>query len=173
MPHDLVTVEGWTDVPPLRSSATRSPLGSRRLLVALVVGPLLAALGLAFVLHHVVLWRDFRGAARVPAVITDAEYVKPELLQDPSRMRVSLAGDGGPDEVVIDRPGSAPGRLRDGDRVVVLYSAARPGHAVFPQQLGMGELVLPVGFVAIGLSATVSGGLSLLGRHRGPRRGRV
>jgi hypothetical protein len=76
-------------------------------------------------------------------------------------LSVSLAGvpDGWAsiDDVLL-----APAGLSAGDRVTVLYDAARPGHALFPSQFGWTKLLFPGGLLfLVGLVPTIGYGLAI------------
>ncbi|MEU0968131.1 DUF3592 domain-containing protein [Streptomyces sp. NPDC005917] len=94
-------------------------------------------------------------------MVVDADYNRPQMKQSPKFVRVALA-DGHETRASIDDVAHAPGSLSPGDHVTVLYDPARPGHALFPSQLGWLALMFPgVLFVAAGLVPTTGYGLAI------------
>ncbi|MEV5841592.1 DUF3592 domain-containing protein [Streptomyces sp. NPDC051985] len=128
---------------------------------ALTVGLLFVVLGSALALDNVKARLHFDDADEVPAVVVEADYTKPHLKQSPEHVGVALA-DGHRTPASIDDVAQAPDGLSPGDHVTVLHDAARPGHALFPSQLGWGALMFPGGMLLLcGLVPTVVYGLAL------------
>ncbi|MEU9337092.1 DUF3592 domain-containing protein [Streptomyces sp. NPDC048290] len=86
----------------------------------------------------------FRDAERVSAVVVEADYVKPQWKQGASFISVDVAGAHDV-RASVDNVFQAPDGLSAGDHVTVLYDASRPGHALFPGQLGWTKLMVPGG----------------------------
>lgn len=141
--------------------------GVRRTLVpavSLLVGLAFTVLGVVFASACLAARWHFGDAQKVPAVVLHADYAKPHQKQSASSITVHLTGvhdvQASIDDVVM-----APDGLSTGDHVTVLYSTSRPGHALFPSQLGWSKLLFPGGlFFLIGLVATIGHGLDIARR---------
>lgn len=130
--------------------------------LVLTVGLLFVTVGVVFSLDNMAARLHFDDAEQVPAVVVEADYVKPQLKQSPEFISVALA-DGNKGRVSIDNVAQAPDGLSPGDHVTVLYDAARPGHALLPGQLRWEALMFPGGlFLAFGLVPTVVYGLAII-----------
>ncbi|MGE7433860.1 MULTISPECIES: DUF3592 domain-containing protein [Kitasatospora] len=124
-----------------------------RTLVNLVGAVAFMVTGLVFDCTQVHLWVNFADAEEVPAVVTDAEYVRTGTRESPAVIRVAIDTDDGPVEATADDPAGGPNGLTAGDRVRVLFDPARPGHAAFPGQLDWNAVTFPGGgFTMIGLA---------------------
>ncbi|MES5823443.1 DUF3592 domain-containing protein [Streptomyces sp. RG80] len=140
----------------------------------------LAALsfGLVLTLDTLAARRAFDGAGEVTAVVTRTEYAKPKLKVDAEAIEVTLTNGSGT-AATIDDVTTAPDGLTPGDRVTVLHDPARPGHALFPSQLGWSALMFPgLSFAVLGLIQTlVVAGVAtravLVRRTRGGRLGEM
>ncbi|MER8185524.1 DUF3592 domain-containing protein [Kitasatospora sp. NPDC094015] len=128
-----------------------------RLVLGVLVGPVVMVVGLVGGTGYVERRADFGHGNRVEAVVTEIEYARPGPRQGVHRMTVALPGTTSDDWLEIEDPGSASDRLVPGDRAVVLVSDARPGRALFPQQLGLGALALPAVLLLSGVLLTVAG----------------
>ncbi|WP_319354893.1 DUF3592 domain-containing protein [Streptomyces turgidiscabies] len=143
---------------PQRGEGIRRSLGY---MVGLLAGLISVTLGFALGFANGAARLHFDDAEKMPAVVVTADYAKPQLKESPSSIRVSLAGvpDGW---ASIDNVLLAPGGLSTGDRVTVLYDAERPGHALFPSQLGWTKLMFPGGLLfLVGLVPTIGYGLAI------------
>ncbi|MFI1352751.1 DUF3592 domain-containing protein [Streptomyces sp. NPDC020898] len=129
--------------------------------LALTLGLLFVAVGVVFGLDNVAARLHFDDAEKVPAVVVDADYNKPQLKQSAKFVSVALTG-GHNMRASIDNVGQAPDDLSPGDHVTVLYDAARPGHALLPSQLRWEALMIPGGlFLVVGLVPTIVYGLAI------------
>lgn len=129
--------------------------------LGLVAGLLFVTLGFYFGLDNGAARLHFDDAEKMPAVVVEADYVKPQLKQSPSHITVDLAG-ARDSQASIDNVFQAPDGLSAGDRVTVLYDAARPGHALFPSQLGWMKVMVPGGLLfLVGLVPTIGYGLAI------------
>ena len=129
--------------------------------LGLVSGLLFVTLGFYFGLDNGAARLHFDDAEKVPAVVVEADYVKPQFKQSPSHITVDLAG-AHDSQASIDNVFQAPAGLSAGDRVTVLYDAARPGHALFPSQLGWVKMLVPGGlFIVVGLVPTAGYSLAI------------
>ncbi|MCW8383827.1 DUF3592 domain-containing protein [Streptomyces justiciae] len=145
-----------------------TPQGAKRIRRALVltlgllVGLLFVTIGFILGLDNVVARVHFDDAEKVPAVVVNADYAKPRMKDSASFIRVKLPGVHNI-QASIDNVIQAPDGLSPGDRVPVLYDPARPGHALFPSQLGWTKLMFPGGgFFLLGLGATIANGLAMV-----------
>ncbi|QNA73438.1 hypothetical protein C8250_017295 [Streptomyces sp. So13.3] len=130
------------------------------LILPFLAGPLFLALGLVLGIDNGTARLHFSDAQKVSAVVTSAEYVKPQFKQSASRVRVALLVDGRQVVASIDDVASAPDGLSAGDSVIVLADQARSGHALFPSQLGWEKMALPGGFIGAGLFTSIAAGVS-------------
>ncbi|MEU5095048.1 DUF3592 domain-containing protein [Streptomyces sp. NPDC020996] len=139
----------------------------RRALVhtlGLLAGLLFVILGFVLALDNAAARWHFGDAEKIPAVVVDADYAKPYLKQSASFISVNLTGIHDV-QVPIDNVLLAPDGLSRGDRVIVLYDASRPGHALFPSQLGWTKLMFPGGLLfLVGLVPTIGNGLVIARR---------
>ncbi|MFF4895850.1 DUF3592 domain-containing protein [Streptomyces sp. NPDC001068] len=144
--------------------------------LCLLVGLVFMTAGFLIGFDNVLARVHFADAEKVPAVVVDARYVKPEMRQSPSFISVRTTGVHDV-RATIDDVFLAPDGLSPGDRVTVLYDTARPGHALFPGQLGWTKLMFPggglflCGFVAaitygIWMTKEVTGDQSRALHHR-------
>lgn len=130
--------------------------------LGLTLGLLFVTIGVAFALDNVAARLHFDDAEKVPAVVVDADYNKPQWKQSPKFVSVALT-DGEKTRASIDNVTQAPDGLSPGDHVTVLYDAARPGHALLPSQLRWTALMFPgVLFLAVGLIPTIGFGLAII-----------
>ncbi|MER6187841.1 DUF3592 domain-containing protein [Streptomyces sp. NPDC001652] len=142
-----------------------TPQGGKRIrrslgyTLGLVAGLLFVTLGF-FGLDNRAARLHFDDAEAVPAVVVEADYVKPQLNQSSSSINVNLTG-AHDIQASIDNVFQAPDGLSAGERVTVLYDAERPGHALFRSQLGWTKLMFPSGFFPIVLVPTVGYGLAI------------
>ncbi|WP_405820175.1 DUF3592 domain-containing protein [Streptomyces sp. NBC_01390] len=129
--------------------------------LGLLTGLLFVTLGFVLGLDNAVARLHFHDAEEVPAVVVAADYAKPQLKESPSFVSVNLAGVQD-DRASIDNVLLAPDGLSRGDHVTVLHDAARPGHALFPSQLGWTKLMFPGGLLfLVGLVPTIGYGLAI------------
>ncbi|WP_327699550.1 DUF3592 domain-containing protein [Streptomyces sp. NBC_00459] len=129
--------------------------------LGLVLGLLFATLGFFFGLDNGAARLHFDDAEKIPAVVVEADYAKLQPKQHPSFITVNLTGAHGI-QASIDDVIQAPDGLSTGDRVTVLYDAARPGHALFPSQLGWAKLMFPGGLLfLVSLVPTIGYGLAI------------
>ncbi|MCW8382413.1 DUF3592 domain-containing protein [Streptomyces justiciae] len=152
-----------------RGQVHRRPgvLGIRQALVhtlGLLGGLLFIILGFALAWDNAAARWHFGDAEKVPAVVIEADYAKPQLKQSASFISVKLTGVHNA-QASIDNVLLAPDRLSADNRVTVLYDASRPGHALFPGQLGWTKLMFPGGLLfLVGLVPAVGNGL-VIGRR--------
>jgi hypothetical protein len=129
--------------------------------MAMIFGPVILAVGLCVMSGQVGAWLDFHGKPRIRAVVEQANYKKAGQ-QEASSVMVGFTIDGRQKHAWIDDAFSAPDGLSAGDRVTVLFDADRPGHALFPAQLGWNmSMLFWVVWVLIGLVATTRGVIEL------------
>ncbi|MGW1801473.1 hypothetical protein ACWCQN_37525 [Streptomyces sp. NPDC001984] len=122
---------------------------------------LFVTIGLVLGLDNAAARLHFDDAGKVPAVVVEADYAKPQMKQSASFISVTLT-DGYRTQASIDNVLQAPDSLSTGDHVTVLYDAARPGHALFPSQLGWTKLMVPGGLLfLVGLVPTIGNGLAV------------
>ncbi|MER5641102.1 hypothetical protein ABT095_29650 [Kitasatospora sp. NPDC002227] len=146
----------WIDLGPAGSASdTRA---TARQVTRLLVAPVFLAVGLWLTVPTVLAHIRFADAPRVPAVVAEAVYGKPEARQSPERIRVRvIAADGSTSSAAaeVDDINGAPGGLVPGERVTVLAAPDRPGHVLFPEQLGWWSLVFP-GLLLCGIGLATS-----------------
>jgi hypothetical protein len=143
---------------PQGGERTRRALGYT---LGLVLGLLFVTLGFVFGLANGAARVHFDDAKRIPAVVVDADYAKPQLKQSPSFITVDLSGVQDI-QASIDDVFQAPDGLSTGDHVTVLHDAARPGHALFPSQLGWAKLMFPGGLLLfVGLVPAIGYGIAI------------
>ncbi|MFF5492154.1 DUF3592 domain-containing protein [Streptomyces aquilus] len=100
------------------------------------------AFGLVGTLNSLAAQRAFAEADKVSATVARVGYAKPELKVDAEAVEVILTDASGT-TATIDDVMTAPDDLTVGDHVMVLHDPDRPGHALFPSQLGWGPLMFP------------------------------
>lgn len=142
-------------------------LGIRRALVhtlGLLGGLLFIVLGFALAWDNGAARWHFGDAEKVPAVVIEADYAKPQWKQSPSFISVKLTGVHNV-QASIDNVLLAPDGLAADDRVTVLYDASRPGHALLPGQLSWTKMMFPGGlFFLVRLVPAIGNGL-VVGRR--------
>ncbi|MFJ2775482.1 DUF3592 domain-containing protein [Kitasatospora sp. NPDC087315] len=162
-PRDSMSTEEWTEAPP-----PRAPRGGWPKLLGLLIGPAFLLVGIVFSAGHWTVWQHFSGTSRVSAVVDEVRYGRPEQRTDATEVLVTVEPDGRRQPAVVDSPHSAPDRLSAGDAVTLLHDPRRPGHALFPAQLGWADALFPgLLFCATGLAATAAGTVATVRYVRG------
>jgi hypothetical protein len=128
----------------------------------MILGPVILAVGLYVSAGQAGAWLHFHGKPQISAVVEEANYKKPALKQEASSVMVGFTVDGRQKHASIDDTFTAPDGLSAGDQVSVLFDADRPGHALFPSQLGWSMAVLfELFWVLMGLGITTKAVIEL------------
>jgi hypothetical protein len=161
-PHDVQVASNWREV--MRPSMRPQRHDRVREVLFVLLSPVLLTTGIALGFDYGDAWAHFHRAHRVSAVVVDAEYGKPELRTGAYRITLILRTTEGQVQATVDDPVSAPDGLTEHEKVSVLYDVDRPGHALFPSQLGWGAAVFPSFLVCAGAGGITIGVIKVVRR---------
>ncbi|RKE23466.1 hypothetical protein [Streptomyces sp. TLI_171] len=117
--------------------------------LGILIGPIVALIGVLYCVPLVHVRHDYAGATRVEATVLVADYDR--HVRGASARAIVVAA---PDPLPLDDLAGAPDDLVPGERVTVL---TRPGRAVLADQVDWTLFALPVLVVLVGLAITWRG----------------